>query len=79
MARILPDKSVTEFLTAYGVTELEGTCKTEQLIVKVWDQYGTKPDDEENAPGSGTFIAAIVICNECDTGVQLYRDRLEKA
>ena len=68
MARLLPQKSVPEFLEAYGVTELDGVCATEQLNVKVWDLYGTKPEDEENAPGTGSFIAAIVICDECERG-----------
>ena len=75
MARLLPQKSVPEFLEAYGVTDLDGVCATEQLNVKVWDLYGTKPEDEENAPGTGSFIAAIVICDECERGVELHRDR----
>ena len=60
MARILPTKSNQEFLDAYGVDAPDG-CDLAQLSIKVWDKYGKKPDDEENAPGTGEFVAALVI------------------
>jgi hypothetical protein len=49
------------------------------LKIKVWDLYGTKPEDEDNAPGTGSFIAAIVICDACDRGVEVHRDRFADA
>ena len=79
MARLLPQKSLPEFLEAYGVTELDGACAIEDLKIKVWDLYGTKPEDEDNAPGTGSFIAAIVICDACDRGVEVHRDRFADA
>lgn len=79
MARLLPKKAIPEFLKAYGVTDFGADCPPEKLIVKVWDLYGTKPEDEENAPGTGKFIAALVICDECSRHVQLDRARLSKA
>ena len=77
MARILPTKSNQEFLDAYGVDAPDG-CDLAQLSIKVWDKYGKKPDDEENAPGTGEFVAALVICNDCGTGVEVHRDQLDK-
>jgi hypothetical protein len=76
MARILPQKSVPEFLAAYNVDELGGDCPPEGLTVKVWDLYGTKPEDENNAPGTGHFIAAVVICDSCSRHITLDRQRL---
>lgn len=78
MARILPATTVPEFLRAYGVNELGPQCPPEKLTVKVWDLYGTKPKDEANAPGSGQFVAAVVICDECSRHVELDRARLSK-
>ncbi len=76
MARILPDQLVPDFLKAYSVTKLDGRCSADQLTVKIWDRYGTNPTDgEEKATGS--FIAAIVICDECSEGVELHRAELE--
>ena len=77
MARILPQKSIGEFLTTYRVTELNHSCPATTLTIKVWDLYGTKPQDESAAPGVGQFIAAIVICETCGKHVTLDRRRLE--
>ncbi len=75
MARILPNKLVSDFLEAYDVSDLND-CKTDQLTVKIWDKYGKKPlEGEEQATGS--FIAAIVICDDCSKGVQIHREKLE--
>ena len=78
MARILPAKAVPEFLRAYGVTEFGPECPPGKLIVKVWDLYGTAPKDQDNAPGTGSFVAAMVICDECSRHVELDRARLAK-
>ena len=76
MARLLPQKAIPEFLKAYGVTELGADCPPEKLKIKVWDLYGAKPADEANASGTGKFIAAVVICDECSRHVELNRKRL---
>lgn len=76
MARILPQKSVPEFLAAYRVEDLG--CAPDKLTIKVWDLYGTKPADEANAPGTGQFVAALVICDECSKHVSLDRNRLSR-
>jgi hypothetical protein len=76
MARILPQGSVAEFLAAYKVTEFENVCPPEGLTVKVWDLYGTKPENESSAPGTGRFIAAVVICEPCSRHITLDRRRL---
>lgn len=78
MARILPDKAVPEFLAAYGVTELGDECPPGKLIVKVWDLHGSGPKDGEETGGTGTFIAAVVICDECSRSVELHRERLSR-
>ncbi|MCC7016606.1 MAG: hypothetical protein IT564_05330 [Rhodospirillales bacterium] len=78
MARILPAAAVPEFLKTYAVNELGPQCPPEKLTVKVWDLYGAKPKDEANAPGSGQFVAAVVICDECSRHVELGRARLSK-
>lgn len=78
MARLLPQKAIPEFLKAYKVQEFGADCPPGKLTVKVWDLYGAKPADEANAPGTGKFIAALVICDECSRHVELDRERLSK-
>ena len=78
MARYIPTKSIPEFLEAYGVTAFGDDCPPDDLWIKVWDLYGTKPEDEDNAPGTGQFLAAIVYCEACDRNVQLGREDLDK-
>lgn len=76
MARILPDDLVPEFLDAYGVTELDEACAADQLTVKLWDKYGKTPEaGAETAIGS--YVAAIVLCDDCSMGVEVHRARLE--
>jgi hypothetical protein len=79
MARILPTKAIPEFLEAYGVTTFGDDCPPEKLTVKVWDKYGTTPEDQDNAPGTGQFVAAVVFCDECSKDVQVHRAQLEKS
>ena len=75
MARILPDKFVPGFLESYGVDSLTKTCNVDQLTVKIWDKYGKKPiEGEEQATGS--FIAAIVICDDCGKALHIDDDRV---
>jgi len=76
MARILPADLVPDFLEAYNVTGLGDACPPDELTVKIWDKYGTKPDEGEEKP-TGSFVAAIVICDSCGKGVQLHRAELE--
>lgn len=76
MARILPKKLVPGFVEAYGVTALDGECSMDQLMVKIWDKYGAKPDEGAET-ATGKFIGAIVICDDCSKGVELDRAKLE--
>lgn len=75
MARILERSVNTDFLNFYNVEGLEN-CDPAELTIKVWDRYGTVPKDGDPASAKGAFIAAIVICDTCDKGVQLDRSIL---
>jgi len=77
MARILPTEVVPGFLEAYGVTAFGDDCSADELTVKIWDRYGTAPKDDKDAEPTGSFIAAIAICESCDKSIELHRDELE--
>lgn len=75
MARILPNSLNAEFLSAYGVEGMDD-CDPASLTIKLWDRYGTAPADEASATAKGEYVAAIVICDGCDKGVEVHRDTL---
>ena len=74
MARILPTSVNAEFLSTYGVEGMDD-CAAESLTIKVWDKYGTAPKDDSEATAEGQYVAALVICDGCDKGVEVHRDR----
>ena len=78
MPRRLDPKSATEFLTHHEVGDTCGSCGSGKLMVTVWDHYGTQPEDgsAEVASGTGTFIAAIVACEDCGSDLTLNRAAL---
>lgn len=78
MPRRLDPKGVPEFLAHYETDESCGSCGSGNLSVTVWDHYGTQPDDgsPEAKGGKGTFIAAIVVCEDCGGDLTLDRAAL---
>ena len=78
MPRHLHSNGVPEFLTLYGVEDRCGSCQSDNLSVTVWDHCGTMPADgsPEAEAGTGTFLAALVICGDCGHGLMLDRARL---
>lgn len=78
MPRHLHPNGVPAFLTNQGLAEVCENCQSSNLTVTVWDHYGTAPQDgtPEAEAGTGTFLAAVVACKDCDHGVPLDRARL---
>ncbi len=78
MPRHLHANGVPEFLDHYEVGDRCGNCGSDNLGVTVWDHYGTMPDDgsPEAKTGVGAFLAALVICQDCEQVIALDRARL---
>lgn len=81
MPRHLHPDGVPEFLRHYKVDGRCQSCGSENLGVTVWDHYGTVPEDGSPAAkaGTGDFLAALVICQDCEKVVALDRTRLAGA
>ena len=75
MARILPDMINADFLATYNIDEMKD-CSPKDLTIKVWDLYGTAPAEGETISAKGRYIAAVVICDDCDKSVELHREKL---
>jgi hypothetical protein len=78
MPRRLDPKAASKFRTHYELGDSCGSCGSGNLTVTVWDHYGTQPEDgrAEAASGRGTFIAAIVVCEDCGSDQTLNRAAL---
>jgi hypothetical protein len=81
MPRHLHPDGLAEFQAHYGLGSACESCGSANLGVTVWDHYGTVPEDgsAEAKGGTGDLLAALVICQDCDAGTTLDRNRLTGA
>ena len=75
MARILSNSINADFLTEFNV-EAFSQCAPEKLTIKVWDLYGTAPKEGDKISAHGQYIAAVIICDDCNKNIELRRDQL---
>ena len=78
MPRHLHADGLAEFLNRQGLGVACASCGSANLGVTVWDHYGTVPEEGSAAfhGGNGDFLAALVICQDCDAVISLDRARL---
>ena len=81
MPRHLHPDGLAEFQRHYGVGAVCESCGSGNLGITVWDHYGTVPEDgsTEIKAGTGDFLAALVICQDCEAVTSLDRARLAGA
>jgi hypothetical protein len=76
MPRGLHPDALPEFFQRHTLGAACDSCGSGKLRVTVWDHYGTAP---EAKAGSGDFLAALVICQDCEAVISLDRARLAGA
>ena len=76
MARILSNSINANFLAKFNVETLS-QCAPEKLTIKVWDLYGTAPKEGDKVSAHGQYIAAVIICEDCNKSAELHRDQLK--
>ncbi len=81
MPRHLHPDGLVEFLNQHGLSAACESCGSGNLGITVWDHYGTAPEDgsAEAKTGAGDFLAALVICQDCEAVTSLDRARLAGA
>lgn len=81
MPRHLHPDGLAEFQQHYGVGAVCESCGSAKLGITVWDHYGTVPKDgsAEAKAGRGDFLAAMIICQDCEAVASLDRARLAGA
>jgi len=61
-----------DFIQRHALSTACVSCGSAKLSATVWDHYGAAPDD-------GNFLAALVICQDCEAVTSLDRARLAGA
>ncbi len=72
MPRQLHPDALAEFFQRHAVSSACETCGSAKLSATVWDHYGAAPQD-------ANFLAALVICRDCEAVTSLDRARLAGA
>ncbi|MHA1152085.1 MAG: hypothetical protein ACTSQ7_05355 [Alphaproteobacteria bacterium] len=72
MPRGLHPDALPEFFQRHAVSAACESCGSAKLSVTAWDHYGAAPED-------GEFLAALVICQDCEAVISLDRARLAGA
>ncbi len=81
MPRRLHPDALPAFFRRHAVSAACESCGSAKLSVTAWDHYGTAPEHggAEAKAGSGDFLAALVICQDCEAVISLDRARLAGA
>lgn len=81
MPRRLHPDGLAAFLNHYGISPACEACGAANLRVTVWDHYGTAPEEgsDQAKGGTGDFLAALVICEDCEAVTSFDRARLAGA
>lgn len=72
MPRGLPPDALPEFFQRHALSAVCESCGSAKLRATVWDHYGAAPED-------ANFLAALVICGDCEAVTSLDRARLAGA
>ncbi len=72
MPRQLHPDALAEFFRYRAVSAACESCGSAKLSATVWDHYGAAPQD-------ANFLAALVICQDCEAVTSLDRARLAGA
>ena len=81
MPRGLHPDALPEFFQRHALGAACESCGSAKLRDTVWDHYGAAPEDgsPEAKSGAGNFLAALVVCQDCEAVISLDRARLAGA
>lgn len=81
MPRRLHPDALPEFFQSHALGAACEACGSAKLSATIWDHYGTVPHDDgpEAKAGTGDFLAALVVCQDCEAVTSLDRARLAGA
>ncbi len=69
MPRRLPPDALPDFIQRHALSAACDSCGSAMLSATVWDHYGAAHEESN-------FLAALVICQDCEAVTSLDRARL---
>lgn len=76
MSRDLTDAEREKFAALYGAGTVCERCGTEDVVVKIWEKYGSDAHLVGGDISPGGIVGAIVACDHCDHAQTVARDRI---
>lgn len=79
MSRDLTAEERQKFIKMYGTGTACENCSDTNVVVKIWEKYGTNAHEVGGDIGPDGIIGAIVACDACDHSETVARDQILKA
>lgn len=79
MSRDLTSAEREKFVALYGAGAACESCGTEDVVVKIWEKYGSDAHLEGGDIGPTGIVGAIVACDHCDHAQTVARARILEA
>ena len=79
MSRDLTAEERQKFVEMYGAGAACENCGDANVVVKIWEKYGTNAHEVGGDIGPEGIIGAIVACDACDHSQTVERERILKA
>ena len=76
MSRDLTPEERQKFIESYGAGATCESCGTEDVIVKIWEKYGTDAHLVGGDIGPDGIVGAIVACDHCGNAQTVDRARI---
>jgi len=79
MSRDLTPEERTKFTELYGTGGACKNCGTTDVLVKIWENYGSDAHQVGGDIGPSSIIGAIVACDQCGHSETVDRSHIKQA
>jgi hypothetical protein len=76
MSRDLTMEERKKFIALYGAGETCENCGSDDIVVKIWEKYGTDAHQVGGDIGPEGIVGAIVACDHCSHAQTIDRARI---
>ena len=79
MSRDLTSEERVKFIDMYGTGAKCKNCGTEDVLVKIWENYGSDANQVGGDIGPAGIVGAIVACDHCGHSETVDRNHIRQA
>lgn len=79
MSRDLTNEERAKFIDLYGTGKACKKCGTEDVLVKIWENYGSDANQVGGDIGPAGIVGAIVACDHCGNSETVARSQIKQA